>query len=591
MKREGNVLPRVNCCPILALLWSLGSVCAPAGEADLDPQYRAAQRANRQRMAAQYQTALQTARGGCRNAHEATLKWLAGQGARAEAQAYLSELRRSECGWRDLDRLAALVDGIAPVKALDEALKPELTRRRAAARKQLAPPLQDLARRCYEAGLAGFAYELVYEMLEADPDHAVAHQALGHVRVGSQWASPYAAAQLQAARTYLPGKGWVEAAHAARVQNGEWFENGAWSTQGEADAKHAALANPWVLETEHFILKSTSSREQAVAVAERLDAVRELCFRRYLDFFMRGAAKQATGLLFNQKAEKKMVVWFMRDEAQYRSIIDREVKSENKELLKRSVGFYNTASGASFFYAYGPPETGFVFRTVQHEVTHQILGEFSRVGDGPTWLTEGLAQVLEYGVPDRDGRLALPPRARHADVRDAAELRAGGKLLALSSLLNMPRERFHAEPGRHDHYLVSGALCRFLIDHAHGAYAADLLHYASDCYRNRAKQGIQAYVGLDAAQLEAAFHAYLDGSRADGTSATDERRGADARRPSSSGGPTLVRGRTPEAGGAEPDRERGPSAAAGNPFERDEAAKTEENPFLNPTRLARGGGG
>jgi hypothetical protein len=434
-------------------------------------------------------------------------QWLVTQQAQAEAKKVIGEIEKTDPKFSRLPELQKAVGAIPAAKPLEEARKLELAARIKAARQARAQGFIGLASTCYQAGLIGLAYDLVWDILEAEPDNQIARAAIRHVKAGDAWYDEYALSQLQKGNRYVAGLGWVPMPAVDRVQKGEWFENNRFLPMAEAEKTHAGLASPWMVETQNFILKSTASRKTAVEMAERLEGIRALCFRQYLEFFMRGSGKRGTQLLFNQSAPQKMVVYYFGNKRDYDATVRKDILSQNQELLLASAGFYNIVKHASYFY-HDPESGAFLVTVMQHEVTHQILGEYSRGYAPQVWLLEGVAECLEAARPGKDGRLSLPVGLEHSSVRAAARMLNKSALPSLSVLFGMPHELFHEAAQQHLNYTVSGAVCRCLLEMDDGSFAADFLDYLYDSYHGT-KTSLPDYVGMDTAALEKRFHQYL----------------------------------------------------------------------------------
>jgi hypothetical protein len=480
--------------------------------ASADNGQRAADRAQRAVIAKEYLAARKSAENTCLNSLASSVRWLATLNAQAEARDLVKEIRDADAKFVGLQQLDKLVTDIAKPAPLEESKKKELASRKLNAQRQKATALVELAGRCYRGELLGYAYDLACDALLADPDNAIVRQAMGQSKSGNAWYSPFDTAALGRGDVYVADVGWVPKAAQTRVAAGEWQENGTWMPIAEANRVHANPANPWIIETDNFILKSTASRKQATFIAEKLEAIRELCFREYLDFFLRGSKKTGGQMLFNKPFPKKLVVNYFGRKADFESSIAvSEIPGENKPLLLRSAGFYSPHVHGSYFY-YDPNFGPFQVIVMQHEVTHQILGEYSSGGADFPWLSEGVADVLEAAAPaSESNRLVLPHGYDHPDVIKAAAMLKHNTLPSIPNLMTLNRAAFHGEAVRRMNYEVSGALCRFLLEYKDGAYAADFLEYLYDSYQARSTIGIGKYLGMEPAEIETEFRTYLSG--------------------------------------------------------------------------------
>jgi hypothetical protein len=481
-----------------------------AGQAAPERATRAAARDSRSKVAASYIAAKKSAEGNYLSSLSQTVKWLVTLDAKAEATTLLNEMREVNGEYSNLKSLETLVADVAAPKALEDAKRKEMDARLLSARRSRAGDLTRLARTCYEAGLMAYAYEIMWDALHCDPDNAICRAAVGHEHVDKEWVSRYAAKQMAQGNAYCPNVGWVPKGALDRYKGGEWCEAGKWMPIADANKAHATIGNPWVIETENFTLKSTATREKAIEIAERLEATRELCFRAYLEFFMRGSKSRGTQLLFNAPSDKKLIVNYYGSKNDY--IEGLNALPRASDLLRRSAGCYMSDQHASFFY-YDPNFGPFQLKVMQHEVVHQILGEYVTIGGGAArmpWLSEGVAMCLEHGGIGPDGRLELFDGYENPDVAACARTLKQGKLQAVPGLISLKHEYFHAEPGRHEHYVESGALCRFIMDYKDGSYTKDFLEYLYDCYKGDGAN-LTDYLGLEPAELDTAFKAWLEG--------------------------------------------------------------------------------
>ncbi|MFH0939288.1 MAG: hypothetical protein V1899_08405 [Planctomycetota bacterium] len=436
-------------------------------------------------------------------------KWLITLNAQTDAKKVVTEIKSADSQSAGLADLEKLMSGLTTSNELNDQQRKDFEKRLNLARQQRDDKLLALARTCYEAGLLGYAYDLVWECLEINSDNAVARVAMGQVKVGNEWVSRYAATQLQQGNVYVSEVGWVPKTAAERIKAGEWGESGRAMSMADADKLHANRSTPWIIETENFTLKSTATRKQALAIAERLEAIRTLCFRQYLEFFLRGSKTKGAQLLFSAPDKKKLLVNYYGCKDDFIAVMQKfKTSPANKEVILNSAGIYSLFDHASFFY-YDPIFEQQQMVIMQHEVTHQVLSEYARDGAVFPWLAEGAAESLEAAQLNHDGRLQLPRSDAHPNVIGAAKMLAQGVLPPLSPLLTMRHEIFHQEPYRRNNYLLSGALFRFLLDSNHGIYAADFLEMLYDSYRGKVGRLID-YIDLDDIALEKAFRGYLE---------------------------------------------------------------------------------
>ncbi len=221
-----------------------------------------------------------------------------------------------------------------------------------------------LAERLEERGLPFEAAILNWRAVLLDPSCEAGHEALGHRKSGSAWRVPHGA------RLWTMDK--------RRELARDW---------GEA----------WEVPTSHFRLRTNVELERALDVALILERV-------YLTFHQTYA--EAFEL---HEAVEPMEAWIHADSASF------------PESGGGRKGYFSPADNRLYLDA----SAGLPWRTLAHEVTHQLLwaaaaGRRGQRGDLPGWLDEGLAQALELAMgyenegwisPGRLELLALHARA------------------------------------------------------------------------------------------------------------------------------------------------------------------------------------
>jgi hypothetical protein len=141
---------------------------------------------------------------------------------------------------------------------------------------------------------------------------------------------------------------------------------------------------------------------------------------------------------------------------------------------------------------------------MQHELTHQILGEFSDGGGGGgPWLAEGAAVYLQY-AEFRNGTLSLgglKDNSRVAEYR--RNLRAGQKEHSLKTMLETFGPNGNWDQGEiSKNYRGAGAVVYFLMTFDGGRHRADLIQLLRDAYFSRPRP-VEEYFGITVAGLDA----------------------------------------------------------------------------------------
>ncbi|MBL4844565.1 MAG: hypothetical protein JKY65_03485 [Planctomycetes bacterium] len=383
-------------------------------------------------------------------------------------------------------RLEALVQAL-PKSGSNEKLAKLFKRKRLAL-------IEDLRKRTFKAitgairaGEPGRGFDFFQYLLRVDPENKKAHQKLGHIRVQGRWLRRFEAEQLKGGLRWDSKLAWVRTKHEDKYRQGQVydFSEKRWRSLSEANQTHAKPPTPWVLKTEHFELRSTADLARSVWIADRLEAFYLVLFRHYDLFF---AHKGGAGLVFGVSAaqRKPFVVNFYRSRQQY---------VQYSDPVPGSAGFYSPAKHASFFYDSGPNVT-----TLQHEITHQILGETLRGGRTSAWLAEGSAVYLE-GVAESEGQLRLGGLLDNQDLASYVRLLPGGKEHTFSSITEFHDQGAWGQNLDIRNYRGAGAAVYFLIHMDGGRYRGDYLRMLKEGYLGQRSEPVR-YTNLSAAVLE-----------------------------------------------------------------------------------------
>ena len=350
--------------------------------------------------------------------------------------------------------------------------------------------------KCIAAGEAGYAFDLYRFLLQADPENERAHKSLGEQKIDGRWMRPYDQEQWKAGLAWDEKAGWVPVKSRERADQGELYdtETKQWGKTADVDKMHAEVAKPWRMESEHFQLISTADHAVNVRLLARMEAFFLQAFRQYDLFFAgKNAGKNASLIFGVVSTRKKLVVNFYRSEQQF--------KEHAQPPTTWAAGFYSGGKHASFFHG-GGGSRDFSVDLMQHELTHQILGEYSEGGGGGgPWLTEGAAVYLE-AAEFRNGTLTL---GGLKDNRDVAEyrrnLRAGQKEHALKTMIETFGARGTWDQGDiSKNYRGAGAVVYFLMTFDGGRYRADTIQLIRDAYFAQVRP-IEEYFGISIAGL------------------------------------------------------------------------------------------
>jgi|GEM_PF-3658097 len=439
----------------------------------------------------------------------ATAAWLIGLNAKPETEKVIAELAATDEQHAKLEGLKKSTAEIAAPAALDDAKQKEILTKLKAAQKLRGAALADFARNLNNVGLYGNAFDALTQALEADPDNAAARQALGHMKTPTVWSDAFSAAQMQKGLTYVAELGWVPTPAAERTGKGEWFDNNRWMPMADADKLHAENANAWVIETAHFTIKSTAPRKEAIQIAEQLESLRKVCYREFIDFFVRGSDKRGQ-MFFAHAAPKKMLVNYYGARGDYEAVIRKEFKGPIQMLLMQLPGAYFPQSKTSYFSLRDQPPIYIYF--MYNQVIKQVLFEYAQftATEPRPWATEGLCQVAQFSK--LEGNTFTPLHGKsHPCFSNANTLAQGNGLPSLATLLTLPRELFEGEL-RELHANASGGLALFLLEGKDRAMAKDFLEYVYDSFKQKTAV-LGDYTGLEGPGLEKEFLLFLAGAK------------------------------------------------------------------------------
>lgn len=411
----------------------------------------------------------------------------------AESKGRLKDYVRRLVGEGDAyQELAVAIDALehSAETKLDEK---KVQARVAQASKELGDRLLAAVDKCLAANEPGLGFELFRHLLRVDPDNARAHRGLGHVKVQDRWLRPYQAEQFRAGWAWDDGWGWVLAKERARYERGEYLdpESKRWDKLESLNKLHSNPQTPWKLRSEHFELHTTADLGLAVEVLKRLEDFFLQAFAEYDVFFAKPGSLKGADLIFGvAPTAKRLLVWFYRDAAQF--------KSHAKPPTSWAAGFYSGAAHASYFHAINGKVSPDV---LQHELTHQILGEFSSYGGAPPWLAEGAAVYLEAAF-FRDGVMTL---GRLEDNRDLAQyvkgVKAGKGEHSFRRMLQFQASRDWDAGEISKNYRGAGSVVYFLMTFDGGRYRGDFIEMLRDAY-NGVPRPVEDYFGLSLETLD-----------------------------------------------------------------------------------------
>jgi len=381
-------------------------------------------------------------------------------------------------------------------------------------RRQHARELFELASKAFHAGQIALCYELLWRVIELDPDHGPTRALLGFTRYGDRWVSPYAASKLRAGFVWHRRFGWIPKGSVRRYEQGQRLWRGRWLPAERVNRLRSSWANAWEVQTQHYLVRTNTSLERGVEFAERLErfyfAFYRLfagCFERSGDLaalFSSGGRRTALGTFRRQQRTRRFRVYFYRTKDEYLRAAGKQVRME----LRGTVGIYVPGARTAYFFADPKMDTA----TLYHEATHQLFCETRRTTTklltaSNYWVVEGVPCYME-SLKDDGEQIVLGgwdcPRLKVGRLRILA-----GDYVPLDRFIALRMREFG---GRRIQSLYSQAacLCRFLLHYQGGIYRDAFIRYVDAVYSGTAHTGsLSELAGTDYGSLQQQFLQHL----------------------------------------------------------------------------------
>lgn len=338
-------------------------------------------------------------------------------------------------------------------------------------RDEYAAGLFALAAQEANAGNAGEAYRLLYEVLWHAPDHKRAR----HVLALPTTALANRIRPVAGTRNH-PTFGWRRRRY-------------------------------WRVESQHYRITTNHSTEKGLELAKQLEAVH--CLWRQL-FFRYWSDGEALRDRFNEGnsplgKRRKLEVVLFRDQEEYVSQLQKY-----EPQIAMSLGYYMKSEQTAFFYV----GDSSVEATWYHEATHQL---FQELGDAVAdvgelsnfWIVEGVAVYMESLVP-HEGYWSVG--GIDADRLQYARFRAltGEFFLPLTELVTLGREDLQRHKRIRPIYTQSAGMVHFLMHAGQGEFRQPLIDFITLLYLGRARPASLAALCEETLEnLDAGYLRYL----------------------------------------------------------------------------------
>ena len=261
-------------------------------------------------------------------------------------------------------------------------------------RREQADELFKLARRAADRRRPSLAFDLVLAALHENPDHETARGILGYQQFRGRWHTLYEIRKLRAGWVKSERFGWIRKADLPRYEKGERRRGNRWISAEEDARLHGDIRKGWLVETEHYMIRTNHGIEAAAALGEQLEQLYNVWKRLFIRYY---ATRQQVMSLFEGRSRGRPIelprhnVVYFRDRDDYNKALEDSFPN-----IGISTGMYVDHTRRAYFFA-GP---GYSDRTLRHEATHQLFHESRPVAENVGqsanfWIVEGIATYME----------------------------------------------------------------------------------------------------------------------------------------------------------------------------------------------------
>lgn len=382
-----------------------------------------------------------------------------------------------------------------------------------------ANSLYSCAQAAMRSGFASFAYGLIRDTVRSDSDHVAARRLLGYVRDGDEWVTPFAKKKKRRGEVWDEKFGWLPKAHVARYHAGERFyqrrrtSRGEWISAARDAAQHANFNNPWVIRTEHYLIKTNYSLERGVEVASKLEDYYQFFFQTFAGFFnSREQMKRLFGGAGQTSSRNgtQYVVHYYKDKSEYVAELQRKIPQ-----IAITNGLYLTDTRTAYFF-HDPKVNN--NHTLYHEATHQIFYESLRknrmIGQRDHfWIIEGIACYME-SFKIESGQISLGdptyPRFTAANYRYVKNK----YYVPLEQFCKIGMREFQSHKKIRWNYSQASGLSKFFMEYDGGRYRDAVIEHLSQQYRSSGGRyarvdGLDELTGVSYAELDRQYGQFI----------------------------------------------------------------------------------
>jgi len=379
-------------------------------------------------------------------------------------------------------------------------------------RKEYAKQIYLLARQALHAGSPSYAHKLIREVLYFDPDHLVARRLLGYVQYKEDWVTPFAAQMLRKGNVWHDRFGWLPKNHVERYEAGERQFRSRWMSATQEAEIRRDFKYAWEVRTDHFLVKTNHSLEQAVVMAQALEQYHQHFHEIFAAFYespdqLRKLFAGANPRIARKQHSQVHEVHYYRTKQEY---VQRLIKKIPQIAITN--GLYYTTDRIAYFY-HNPEAKD--LSTLFHEATHQMMYETDPRDRGIAenrnfWITEGIAcymesyrqdkELVHFGDPNHIRIVA----ARYRYLNDEY-------YLPLKQFSDMGMQRFQTHRAISKNYSQASGLAHFFMHYKQGLYRDALIQHLAQIYSPRPVeiQSLAELTGVSFTELDRQYGEYI----------------------------------------------------------------------------------
>ncbi len=378
-------------------------------------------------------------------------------------------------------------------------------------RQDFSNALYDLSKRAVRANRAGLALEWILKAVWVNPDHEGCRRLLGYQKYQNQWRTLYEIRKLRAGMLWDAKFGWVPKGMIARYDEGKRPYEGRWINASEDARLHRDIRNGWVVETEHYSVRTNHSIEAGVALGLKLENLYRLWSQMFVRFYAtdkdltawfegKGNGKE------HREPAHKFKVAFYRDRADY----NRELKSvfPNVEI---TTGVYVDTAQTAYFFADGEDSN----RTLYHEGTHQLFEETRKNAADPGgksnfWIVEGVAMYMET-LREENGFFVMGGFDDDRVIAAQYRFLTDHFYVPSHEFAGYGRRAIQQSPKIATLYSQAAGLSLFLAHFDGGRYRDAMVDYISLVYAGKDRpNSLSALTGESFSELDSQYKKYME---------------------------------------------------------------------------------